>query len=260
MRVSLSPIALVHRVTLREPVLRSCYRFVARTILRSDSHLQVVSAFAATGLVVAAQAITSIRADQFFWVRHSPSADFLSIPYILSYCIIVGIRCAFEIPVNLDANWIFKFWLPPDDRQARSVARCVLLSFSMSWLIPLCFAMTGVCFGWLDALLHTAILVTASVLLVEGLLIHFRKIPFTCSYPAFQSNSGIILVAYLFGFFVFTSYLPEIERWALPHPLRTLSLAPLFAGAFTALHMYRKQILDMDKQLLFEDTAATSFF
>jgi hypothetical protein len=259
MRVSLSPLAPVHNLTMRDPALRSCYRFVARTILRSDSHLQVVSAFAAMGLVVAAEAITSIRADRFFGVRHSPSGDFLSVPFILSYLIIVGIRCAFEIPTNLDANWIFKFWLPPDDRQARSVARWVLVSFSMSWLVPLCFTVTFLYFGWPVALVHTMILVAASALLVEILLIHFRKIPFTCSYPAFQSNSGVILVAYLFGFFIFTSYFPEVELWALPHPLRTVALVPFFAGAFTAIYAYRKQILDMDKQLLFEDTTASLF-
>jgi hypothetical protein len=259
MRRAFSPLAPIHRVILREPGLRACYYFIARTLFRSDAHLQVVSAFAALGLVAAVETVTSIRADRFFLLRHFPSADFLSVPFILSFCIIVGIRCAFEIPGNLDANWIFRLWLPGDDRQPRSVARRALLAFSMSWLVPACFAVTLFFFGWIDALLHIAILVACSALLVEVLLVHFRKIPFTCSYPAFQSQSGVILIAYLFGFFIFTDYLPQMESWSLESPVRTLCFVPLLAAAFAGLHAYRTQILDMDKQLLFEEPSPSAF-
>ena len=100
MRSSFSPLALFHKAFLREPSQRACYHFIVRTLLRSDAHLQIVSAFAALGLVAAAESLLSIRTDQFFLTRHSPSADFLSIPFILSYCLIVGIRFAFEIPAD----------------------------------------------------------------------------------------------------------------------------------------------------------------
>jgi hypothetical protein len=259
MRPSFSPLAIVHKVMLRAPSQRACYHFITRTLLRSDPHLQIVSAFAALGLVAAVETVTSIHADKFFFIHHVPSADFLSTPLVLSYCIVVGIRFAFEIPANLDSNWIFKLWLHGDDRQARSVARRILLIFSMSWLAPACFAVTFFYFGWLNALLHTTLLIVGTALLVEALLIHFRKIPFTSCYPAFQSNSGVILVAYLFGFFVFTDYFPEIEHWALASPVLTVSFVPLFAAAFAALRAYRNQILDMDKQLIFEESSPSAF-
>lgn len=259
LRVSFSPLALLRKVFQREPAQNACYLFIVRTLLRSDAHLQVVSAFAALGLVVAAESLMSIRTDRFFLTRPTPSADFLSIPFILSYCLIVGIRCAFEIPSDLGANWIFKLWLSPGDRQARSVARQVLLTLSLSALVPVCFAVSLVFFGWVIALLHTSILIAGSVLLVEVLLVHFRKIPFTCSYPPFRSNSGVLLVAYLFGFFVYADYLPEMERWSLLTPLRTFCFVPLFAIAFATLHAYRKQILDMDKQLIFEEMSPSAF-
>jgi hypothetical protein len=259
LRSSFSPLAPVHKMILRVPSQRACYHFVARTLFRSDAHFQAVSAFAALGLVACAEAVSSIRTDQFFLLRHSPSTDFLSIPFILSYCVIVGIRFAFEIPVALDANWTFKLWLPPDDRQARSVARRILLTFSVPWLAPTCFAATLYFFGWCDALLHTAVLIASSMLLAEVLLLHFRKIPFTCSYPVFQSYSGVILVAYVFCFFLYTDYLPAMERWSLASPVRTVCFVPLFAAVFAALQAYRKQMLDMDKQLIFEEAPPSTF-
>ena len=66
MRASFSPLALVHKATLREPSHRACYHFIVRTLLRSDAHLQVVSAFAALGLVAAAEALTSVRVGPIF--------------------------------------------------------------------------------------------------------------------------------------------------------------------------------------------------
>jgi hypothetical protein len=259
LRLSFSPLTPFSRVIFRGSFQRACYQFVARTLLRSDAHLQVISAFAALGLVAAAEGITSIRADKFFLTRHSPSADFLSIPFILGYCLIIGIRVAFEVPANLDANWVFKLWLPLDDRLPRSVARGILLTFSLPWLAPACFVATQYFFGWRDALLHTAILIVSTIFLVEVLLIHFRKIPHTCSYPEFQSNSGMILVAYLFGFFLYADYLPDLEHWSLVEPLRIFCFVPLLAVIFVALYAYRKQMLEMDKQLIFDASSRSTF-
>lgn len=259
LRLSFSPLAPLYRLILRGPFQRACYQFVARTLLRSDAHLQVISAFAALGLVAAAESITSIRGDKLFLIRHAPSADFLSIPFILGYCVIIGVRAAFEVPAALDANWVFRFWLPPGDRLPRSVARRILLTFSLPSLAPGCFVATQYFFGWRNALLHTAILIVSTVFLVEVLLIHFRKIPHTCSYPEFQSNSGMILVAYLFGFFLYADYLPDLEHWSLVEPLRIFCLLPLFAVIFVALYAYRKQMLDMDKQLIFEASSRSGF-
>lgn len=259
MRASFSLLAFLYKAILRKPSQRACYHFIVRTLLRNDAHLQVVSAFAALGLVAAAEALTSIRADRFFLARHSPSADFLSIPFLLSYSIIVGIRFAFEIPADLGANWIFRLWLSPGDQQMRLIARRVLLALTLPWLAPANFALTLALFGWTSAMVHTAILTTSIVLLVEILLIKFRKIPFTCSYPPFESNSGVILVAYLFGFFIFTDYIPQMEHWCLDDPVRALSFVTLFAIAFGAIYAYRKQMLEMDKQLVFEETASSTF-
>src|SRR5207237_7424155 len=129
---------------------------------------------------------------------NAPSVEFLSVSFILAYCMIVGIRLAFEIPADLQADWIFRFWLDWDRHEARPIARRVLLLFSLSWLAPACFLATLALGGWTIALLHTAILIVCTVVLVEVSLLKFRKVPFTCPYPSFKSHSGLIAVAYVF--------------------------------------------------------------
>jgi hypothetical protein len=255
----LLPVNLFDRAILRDPPQRACFHFITRTLLRSEAHLQIASAFVAMGLVVGAQSIASAFHANAVISLHHPSEDLLAIPYILSFCIILGIRLAFEIPSDLRANWVFALWINPEALQTRPIARKVLLTFSLGPLVPLCFVSSAILWGFAAAILHTAIFTVCTIAFVELLLFRFRKIPFTCSYPQFRSHSALIFVAYLFGFVVFTGYLPELELWSLAEPWRAVFFLPLLGGVLAAVHYYRKQMLDMDKQLIFEEVSASHF-
>jgi hypothetical protein len=219
----------------------------------------MVSAFAAMALVASAQSAASVFRSHAAIHLRTASEDLLSIPFVLSFCIIVGIRLAFEIPSDLRANWVFALWIDPDTLETRPIARKVLLTFSLLPLIPICFAGSWILWGFGIALLHTTVFAACTVALVELLLLRFRKIPFTCSYPPFQSHSALIFVAYLFGFVLFTTYLPELELWSLGDPWRAIVFIPLVAMIFLAIYFYRKQMLDMDKHLIFEEIPASNF-
>jgi hypothetical protein len=253
------PTLLLDAAILRDAKLRACYHFVSRTLLRSDAHLQIVLAFVALGLVVAAQTVNVAFHPGFSITAQPPAVALLSIPYILSYCLLLGIRLAFEVPLDLSANWIFKLWIEPDGEQPRQVARTVLLTSSLGWLAPLCFLYSGLLWGWLAAALQTSILLACSAVFVEVLLVRFRKMPFTCSYPAFQSNSPLVLVAYLAGFVIFAVYIPEIVQWSLVTRWGAAAFIPLVLLILAGLRQFRKQMLDMDKQLIFEEDSASGF-
>ncbi|HUE41980.1 MAG TPA: hypothetical protein VMP12_00385, partial [Candidatus Sulfotelmatobacter sp.] len=183
-----------------------------------------------------------------------PPIEFLAPPFVIIFCLLAGIRFAFEMPADLRANWIFKLWIAPDSEEARPIARRVLHTLTLAWLAPITFLFTLHYFGWRDATLHTAILVAWSFLLAECLIVNFRKIPFTCAYPQFESSSGLVLVAYLFGFFLFTDDIPAIERWSLADPIRILVFVPLLATGFAVIQLRRRQLLDMDKTLIFSES------
>lgn len=255
----LVPVSLFDRTILRDPPQRACFHFITRTLLRSETHLQIASAFVAMGLVVSAQALASAFHGNASAVLRSPTADLLSIPFILSFCVIVGIRLAFEIPTDLRANWVFALWIDQNTVETRPIARKVLLSFSLVPLVPICFVCSWLLWGVAAALLHSAVFAVCTVTLVELLLLRFRKIPFTCSYPPFQSHSALIFVAYLFSFVIFTSYLPDLELWSLADPWRVVIFLPLVTVILVAIHFYRKQMLDMDKNLIFEEIPASNF-
>jgi hypothetical protein len=255
--VSLS--GLLPRFMARSAVDRAGYFFAARTLLRSDGHLQILLGFAALGLVAAAETLSSAKHVQNLFKGDRPSQEFLSLPFTLAFCILLGIRLAFEIPADLRANWIFRYLLDPEQHNARAIARRVLLAFSLSWLAPLAFFVTWAFWGWAVALLHAIIFAASTVVLVELLLIRFRKLPFTCANPPFQSHSALIFVAYLFGFFIFSDSLPAMEHWAFFEPWQTIWFVPLLAVILAGVSQYRKRLLEMDKQLIFEEPAASTF-
>lgn len=244
---------------LRTPTQRACYGFAARTILRSGAHSQIFLGMQALGVVVTACVLASAPNTAAIFSGGIPPLQFLAIPFILSYCAVVGVRLAFEIPSELRANWIFRFWLDRDRDEARGVARCVLLAFSLSWIAPVSFFVTLKFWGWRIAALHTAILVACTCALAELLLVRFRKIPFTCTVPPFTSNAGLIGVAYVVGFIVFADEMVELERWSLASPIRALWFVAIVALAYWAPRAYRKQLLQMDKDLIFEEAPASQF-
>ena len=264
-QLRLLPAKFVHRVLLRDPPQRACFHFITRTVLRSEAHLQIAAAFAAMGLVLGAQALVSALQPHANTTLHGlallrkPSEDVLAIPYVLAFFVIIGMRLAFEVPSDLRANWVFAMWIDPANLRTRAVARKILLAFSLAPLLPLCLVSSWLLWGAETAVLHTVVFAACVWTLIELVLVRFRKIPFTCTYPPFQSSSALTFVAGFFGFVFFTIYLPEMELWALSDAWRTVLFVPLLGVVLIGIQQYRKQMLDMDKHLIFEETAATDF-
>src|SRR6202023_303615 len=111
------------------------------------------------------------------------SPDALSIPFILSFLMIVGLRLLFEIPVDLRSNWIFQLMLDRGGEECEPLARRVILILMLPWLLPITFSLYLDLEGWIVACLHTLLVATWAVLLTNIVLIRFRKLPFTCSLP-----------------------------------------------------------------------------
>ena len=254
-----APLGWLNKVVLRGRPQQACYQFVARTLLRSERHLQIFLGFLALGLVLSANELSSAADLHGIIAGKVPSIDVLSVPFVLSFCIIAGLRLAFEIPAELRANWVFRFWLDRDQHSARAIARHALLVFALPFLLPLCFVLTLVFWGWAIAALHTAIVALSTVVLAEVSLLRFRKLPFTCTYPPFKSHSGLVVVAYLFAYLFYTGYLARIERWSLFDPWRTICFIPPVAAVLVGAYYYRNQMLDLDKQLLFEEAGSSTY-
>ena len=187
------------------------------------------------------------------------STEALSIPFILSFLIIIGLRAVFEIPAELPSNWIFRLMLDPDHQECESLARTVILLAVFPWvlvgLFPLYLRITGLSVS----LMHTLLVLGWSLLLTNALLIRFRKLPFTCTRPIFQQHSIVVLISSASDSCCMRRRCQNLSP--TPCCIRRVSLA-MFPAAFITWyvpHHLAKSAIAEEKRLIFEDVSATSF-
>jgi hypothetical protein len=248
--------ALLDRLILRSPFERASFRFTIRAVVRGPNQALVMGWFAGLGIVIASQTLFAAVNAPSHTIERFPSAEMLGIPLTLAYFLILGLRCAFDIPATLRANWLFRLTVNPETRECAPLARKVIFVFLFPALILICFPLYAYFWGWRTSLIHAAIVAAMCVMLAEISLTRFRKIPFTCSMPTFKSHSIVAILVYIFGFFVFSTFAAAVERWALDNPIRFLVFVLFFPGAWLALREWRRSLTYLDKQIIFEEKSS----
>lgn len=249
----------LRQLLLRTPFQRGCFSFVAKTLLRSETHRLVLAAFAGLALVLASQAMMIALEGAKSARAAALSADALSVPFILTFLSIVGMRLVFEIPVELRANWIFQLTLDRQRQECEPLARRVILITVLPWAAGVTFAVYFYFAGIVAASLHALLVLTWSVLLTNLLLIRFRKLPFTCSFPVFKQHSIVILIAFCFGFRIYAVSTPDFEASALLNPIRLLSLLPPALVAWYIPRHFAGNTIEVERKMIFEETGPRSF-
>lgn len=244
---------------LRTPFQRGYARFVWKTLLRSERHGLIMAGFGGWGVVLASQALLRAREAQPIANDTVLSADALAIPLILAFCLIVGMRLAFEIPVELRANWTFRFLLDSERHECKASARQIIFLAIVPPVILVALPAYVDLGGWTAALLHILLVLTWAAVLTEALLFRFRKVPFTCALPVFRQHApvGVILGALAFVFFAFVT--SDFEHWALARPIRMLVFLPWPAGILGLLRYFEGDVRDVDRRLVFEEAPQSVF-
>jgi hypothetical protein len=245
---------LLDRFLLRTPFRRACFRFVRSTLLRSEPHRLMLTGIAGLALVLASQALMEAFEGTKSLRRAALTPAALSIPFILGFLIVAGMRLVFEIPVELRANWIFQLMLDRDRQESAPLAGRVILLAVLPWILAINFPVYLYLEGIAIASLHTLLVVTWTMLLTNIVLVRFRKLPFTCTLPVFKQHSIVIVLSFCFGYLVYAVSTPEFESSALLEPLRLLSLLPVVSVAWYIPRYLAKSTIDIEKRLIFEES------
>jgi hypothetical protein len=249
---------LLDGLLLRSPFERACYRFTLKTLLRNERQLLFLGALTGLGLVLASQTLVSAVNQPGAAAARVPSAELLSVPLIVAYFVLCGLRFVFELPAELGANWAPQVIVDRKKHRAAALARKAMLSLVWPWLIlvglPLyAWFSRWTISGWKVAVGHTAVVMVWTWGLADLLLRRFRKIPFTCAYPPMKQGATAMIVVYSLGFVAFTSMTAGLEHALLARqPLALWFLAPAGFGAWKLFLKLREDELD-PTDLIFED-------
>jgi hypothetical protein len=246
----------IERLVLRTPFQKGCFRFVEKTLRRSEAHRLLMTADGGLALVLVSEALMDAFQGHLSARQAVLTPDALAIPFILTFLITVGLRLVFELPAEVRANWIFQLTLDRNRQESAPLARKVILltvlPLALVGTFPIYFYLRG--FG--TAALHTLFVMAWAILLTDLLLIRFRKVPFTCTLPVFKQHSIVILLAFCFGYLIYAVSIPEFESSALLDPSRMLNILPFMAVAWGLPRYFARHTIEPDRKLLFEETAA----
>lgn len=211
---------LADRLFLKQEHERATFYFIGKTIVRNRKHWLYLSAYVGVGLAFVLQSLLGSlsRSGPGTWNR--PRIALLSVPLILSFFILSGMRYIFTIPSDLKSNWVFQLSAQDVPEQFLRGARKGMFVFGIvplyALLLPGCVSLWGLA----TALFHVFFGLALSSILIECLLIDFRKIPFTCSYLPGKAN---ITTNWIFYWMMFTTYaysMAALEFWILRSAVR----------------------------------------
>jgi hypothetical protein len=240
------------QILLRNRLYRGGYRFVVKTLFRSETHAFTWIGFTAVGVVIASNDLL-LASSKAVAPTALPSAVILGLPLILTYFLMFGLRAAFEIPGPLRANWTFQLGVDPATSQCAALARRVMITFEVPLLV-VCFGVYASLWSWQIAICHLVVLCAMAGLLIETLLLKFRKIPFTCSTRPFKQTTGVSIILYIIGLFGFSAVVPGLERRAFIDPFPVIEYIIILLMLWWAcLYASRKNRIEPERRLIFED-------
>jgi len=239
------------RWVLRHPLEQACFYFVAQTVTRSNRQRLFLAGYVGVGFALVFQGLMATFA-RIRWLDSANDA-LLSIPLILSFFALSGMRFIFSIPSDLSANWVFQL-TENTNRQAclagvrKSMFGLVILPLFLS-LLPLYVYLWDL----QRALLQTVFGVTLSWILVEVLLLNFQKIPFTCTFLPGKANITMFGFLYFLAFTTYAYTMAAVESWLIVSWDRMALFVALASPILWKLISFRNQLVAESAGFVFED-------
>jgi hypothetical protein len=239
-----------------DPRVQAIFSFIGKTLSRSRPHRMVLTAFAGLALALIFESFVTLaigRGFRGFGVRTFALREAaISAPLALSLFMLAGFRYLFRLPVELQANWVFR----TTESGNREVFLRAVEQFLMYWgvapvallTLPLELYMLGVGPGFAAAVLC----LLTSLILTEFLLLQFQKIPFTSSYLPGQRPLIETFLIYGVSVGLYVSVLSTLITWSLQRAMYTLILFGIMLAAWVRMRTARKDNWQVG-QLEFEE-------
>jgi hypothetical protein len=239
---------------LTDPVERSTLEFVLKTTARSEQHRLLVTLYLALSLSVIVTVAAGRILGRFELYPFEPTVPLLALPLVLSFVTLTGLRLLFTKPTALDANWVFRLAESRGKTSYRlGIQKAMLLTLAPIAVVTM--PLYGILWGFTPAVRHTLFWFLMAMAHCEGLLIGFRRIPFTCSCTPGRTNLKLLwpvhlLVLSLYAYFgaaLSAVLLDSPYGWAAACLLVVVGLAA--AGVFRGLSRFEGQPLVFEEPL-----------
>jgi len=241
------------RFVLRDRGERATFSFVLKTLLGSRRHRLLFSAYAGMGMALALESMAALLSRDATAATPDRAAILLSVPLMLAFFVLSGMRLTFELPAEARANWIFQLTEQGTRPELLSGVRKAMIALGTIPILTLAIpiGVLHLSFGAAAAafLLDFGLTLT----LIEIMLLRFQKIPFTCSYLAGKAANLVVWLVCWVAFPGYAYTLARAEAWTLHHPTELVVLMAALLGALIWLRIYNRDFLRQGLRLVFAE-------
>jgi hypothetical protein len=249
--------SLFDGIFLRNPIQKAVFYFFSKTLRRSAFHKMRLISYGAVAIAFLMIVLTSETLDFHQMIKMRKTL--IAAPLVFSFFILIGLRKVIEIPVSLDANWIFKF---TENKIRRHYFAGLRKSIFWNILLPFFLCVAGIylwVWPWQSVVIHVLFGFCAALLLMEGLLIKTRKIPFACSFLPGKEKIHFYWLFYFLGFIAYITILTAAEASVLQNP--SLILFCLMAALLSlgGIRLYQNRYFYPRTAIIYEEKPEVHF-
>jgi hypothetical protein len=245
--------SLVVRRFVGKPVEHGIFLFTVQTMFRSSKHRLIMAAYVGTGLALVLEEIGALTFQNGRAWKPAQEAAVLSLPLVISFFLLSGMRFIFNIPSELSANWIFQLTERGEKEVYLSGVRKCMLLVVVAPLAAVVLLAYSVVFGPETAAAHAIYCSLLSLLMMEALLWRLDKLPFACSYVPGKIPVVALLVVYWMAFMAYTHAMAFVEQAMLRSRLGTAACLSTILSVWVVLLVYRKRAREEGVALVFHE-------
>ena len=228
---------LFDEIFLRNPVQRAVFHFYQKTLKASMFHKMRLASFVAVGvgLIPFQIAFKGVALKSLIGINKV----MVSIPLILSFFYLLGLRSVMNMPISLRANWIFRLTEWKERRHYFSGMRKAIFFLSLFPLFTIIFVFYFFLWGGITAFHHSLYGLVVSVLVMELLFLTYTKIPFACSYLPGKEKIQLYWIPYVFLFLAYINIMSWIELELLKAPAYFCLFYGIFFFILLSIRVYQ---------------------
>jgi hypothetical protein len=239
-----SRIAIGRYAPRAHPVARAVKAFTLRTVVRSRQHRMLLAIYIGLGLAIVISALVPPALKNGMHAFSVPRIASLAAPLVMLFFVLVGMRVVFAIPAEPKANWALRLREPADHTIAVDGVRNAMLLSTVVPIVMLAALSAVWLWGVAVAAVHTIVCALLGWLLVEILLVGFRKIPFACTYLPGRSRIKTLWPLYLTGFTTYSFSMASLELVMLQRPRVLIAFTAIVCLAILTLTHVRWRVFD----------------
>jgi hypothetical protein len=228
---------------VRGPVVRSLFMFGVSSLVRSRRHtIQLATYFGmaiAVGVLKLLPPLLSLRGSL---VLDAPRAYTIAVPLVLMFFAVFGLRAAFSIPTELDANWVLRL-VQPTVRESVRASRWLIVMLGVAPIAIVWLLFTLAMWPAQTALGASALILVTGLVLTELALSNWTKVPFASAHEPATETLKSRAAWYTTALLMYQFILSELQFRALQSWRTTMTHLAIGVVLVIAIRTWRAHML-----------------